>query len=80
MSKLQIFYVANMSFNTIRENEILAKNSELTVFYTCYMSLCDIVFSNLRIKIIFICNQYKISIWCIYNNNDIIGLYSSKRT
>ena len=27
-----IFNVANMSFNAIRENKILAKNSELTVF------------------------------------------------
>ena len=26
------FYVANMSFNTIRENKILAKISEFTVF------------------------------------------------
>ena len=26
------FYVANMSFNAIRKNKILAKNSELTVY------------------------------------------------
>ena len=31
MLKSRIFYVANMSFNAIRENKILAKVSELTV-------------------------------------------------
>ena len=29
--KLQIFNIANMSFNVIRENKNLAKNSEFTV-------------------------------------------------
>ena len=31
MSKSRIFNIANMSFNTIRENKILAKISEFTV-------------------------------------------------
>ena len=31
MPKLRIFNVANMSFNALRENKIIAKNSEFTV-------------------------------------------------
>ena len=33
--EVAIFYVANMSFNTTRENDILAKNSEFTVLQYC---------------------------------------------
>ena len=32
MPKSQFFYIANMHFNAIRENKILAKFSEYTVF------------------------------------------------
>ena len=33
------FYVANMSFNTIREHKILAKISEFTVYATLFYTV-----------------------------------------
>ena len=41
------FYVANMSFNAIRENKILAKISKFTVYCTCYKKFSTFIMLNI---------------------------------
>ena len=71
-----IFYVANVSFNAIRENKILAKISEFTVLYIPTLSeLCSETYYQINILKLIIYAWFCLFDLILYVPSTIFQLY-----